>query len=175
MLCRIVSSFNGTVWYRFVQLILHDPVRCSQAPGTRRRQLKRFEETLSRRYHRTKGTFEFPVFFPLLHNRTHTTQPRPSGNGTVPGAQGCTALGTGSFRGSTAANFFPRRWGHVHATENIRNRRRLEIISCDNISKRRESSFELCLEDIDIPQVTSMIRGNFLCRSHVANVISHNA
>lgn len=47
---------------------------CTQAPGTKGGQLERFEETLSREYHRTKDTFEFPVFFflPLFRSKTHT-------------------------------------------------------------------------------------------------------
>lgn len=63
---------------------------CTQAPDTKGEQLERFEETLSRGYHRTKDTFEFPVFFfsssspSIEHTRAHTRPPGLVLQETVP-------------------------------------------------------------------------------------------
>lgn len=169
MLCRFVSSFDGTVRYRFAQLVLYDSRRCTRAPKAWR--LGQFEETLS-----AAGTTARKVSLSSLcffrfqsGTRAHTpTRPRSSGNGTVPGAQGCTTLGIGSLRGSAAANFFPRRWGHTHATENIGDQCSCETIFCDGISDECESSFsEPRHEYIYIPRAMSAICDDFPCRDRV--------
>lgn len=160
MLRQIVSSFDGIPRYRFAQMALHASTWW---------QARKVNNSSDSKRHSAAGTtalkmpLSSPCFFlPLLfsvehtHTRTHAaTRPRPSGNGTVPGAQGCTTLGTGSFRGSTAGNLFPRCWGHIHATKGIGDRCRFEITACDDISEGHVSSLESCLAwDTYAPRMT---------------------
>lgn len=169
MLCRIVSSFDGTVRYRFAQLAVHDPRPVHTSPG-------KLDDSSDLKRHSAAGTtarkvpLSSPCFFLFQSGtRAHTpTRPRSSGNGTVPGAQGCTTLGTGSLRGSTAADFFTRRWDHTHATETVGDRCSRETIFRDGIGDERESSsFEPRLEDIYIPRALSVFRDNFPSRGRV--------